>query len=179
LTTKRPAAPTVKSSSSGDSENVILKGFEVQVGQDGTKDNVKAKICSDDQKVCCETLQLSKPRGNNWVRNGNESWTGSALGLCNDKTFSTKARTTITNLLETKLLLTLNKAGRDNLKLENFNIDTVTSGGQKRRFKCGKVNVLDTNKGTATCYAQYPKNFGPTTTKRTTTSRPPFRSSSG
>ena len=51
-TTLRPGPPTRKSSGSvstkpllsSDSENVILKGFEVQVGKDGTKDRVTAKV---------------------------------------------------------------------------------------------------------------------------------------
>jgi len=191
VTTKRPAATTRKSltttrRSSGssttlDSDNVVLKAFEVQVGQDGTKDIVRAKVCSYDKKVCCETLQLNKRQGNNWVRNGNATWPGTTLGLCKDKVFPTKTRTTITNLLETKLVLTLNKSGNDGMKLENFNIDAVSAvGSQKRRFKCGKV-VIDSksNKATKECYAQFPKSFGATTKKAKTTTRPPFRSGSG
>jgi len=188
-TTKRPTAAPRKplattrrssgSSTTSDSDNVILKGFEVQVGQDGTKDRVTAKVCSYDQTVCCETLQLSKRRGNNWVRNGNETWPGTTLGACKDKVFPTRARTTITNLLETKLILTLNKSGKDGMKLENFNIEAESANGaQKRRFKCGKV-VVDSNKATKECYAQFPKSFGATTKKSKTTTRPPFRSGSG
>jgi len=198
VTTKRPTTTTKKSSrattrktvSSSGSDNVILKGFEVQVGRDGTRDKVTAKVCASDQKVCCETLQLMKRQGNNWVRNGNESWTGSSLGLCQDMSFPTKTRTTLSNLLETKLLLTLKKTGKDGLKLENFNIDTVSTSGQKRRFKCGKLSVLDTNMGTAECYARYAKPLTSTTRSgpclrsgkncpSKTTTRPPFRSGSG
>merc|ERR1712142_283811 len=95
-----------------------------------------------DQKVCCETLELKKRTGNNWVRNGSESWTGSQLGLCRDMQFTTQPRTTITNLLETKLIVTLNKSGKDGMKLKKFNINAETSnGGLKRTFKCGKNNV--------------------------------------
>ena len=52
ITTKRPTTTTKKSSrattrkaaSSSGSDNVILKGFEVQVGRDGTRDKVTAKV---------------------------------------------------------------------------------------------------------------------------------------
>merc|ERR1712106_1045790 len=196
VTTKKtqiptPRSPIAKPPLSPGSENIILKGFEVQVGQDGTKDAVSAKVCSAEQKVCCETIQLNKRRGNNWVRNGNETWDGSSLGLCKDMVFPTKGRSTITNLLETKLILTLNKTGKDGMKLENFNLDALTvAGSKKRRFKCGKV-VVDSNKATKECYTQFPKSSPATTTRsgpclrsgrncdKTTTTRKPFRSGSG
>jgi len=197
-TTKKPTPPTRKASLPAGkpplaegTENVILQGFEVQVGRDGTKDSVTAKVCSAEQKVCCETPALSQRTGNNWVRNGNATWDGTTLGSCRDKVFPTKGRTTITNLLETKLILTLNKSGRDTVKLDNFNLDAVTAvGSTKRRFKCGKLQVLDTNTATKECYAQFPKKI-PTTPRtgpclrsgkncdKTTTTRPPFRSGSG
>lgn len=197
-TTLRPGPPKRKSSVSvttkpllsSDSENVILKGFEVQVGKDGTKDRVTAKVCAADKKVCCETLQLSKRTGNNWIRNGNETWSGTSLGLCQDMSFPTKIGTTFTNRLETKLIVTLNKNGKDGMKLENFNLDAITSnGGLQRRFKCGKIVVVDKNSATKECYAQFAKTI-PTTTRSgpclrsgrncdKTTTRPPFRSGSG
>eukprot|EP00092_Neocalanus_flemingeri_P011880 GFUD01012812.1.p1 GENE.GFUD01012812.1~~GFUD01012812.1.p1 ORF type:complete len:810 (+),score=226.03 GFUD01012812.1:149-2578(+) len=198
LTTRRPSATTKRTvpppkPSSGpvtgkpplfsDSENIILKGFEVQVGggtNDGTKDTVTAKICSADKKTCCETPQLSKRSGNNWVRNGNVTLPGTSLGLCKDKVFKTKARTTISNLLETNLVLTLNRIGKDGMRLESFYLDAETAvGSQKRRFKCGKIAVELSNKGTKECYAQFPKKSVQTPRKPATTTRPPFRSGSG
>jgi len=185
-TTKKPpttrSGPCLRSGKNCGtlSDNVVLKGFDVEVDRDGTKDTVKAKVCAPDQKVCCETLELKKRTGNNWVRNGNESWTGSQLGLCRDMQFTTQPRTTITNLLETKLIVTLNKNGKDGMKLKKFNINAETSnGGLKRTFKCGKINVLDSNKATKECFAQYPKKAAGTTKKPKTTSRPPFRSTGG
>ena len=87
------------------------------------------QVCSPDQKECCDTLDLKKRTGNNWVRNGNETWEGAPLGRCKDKQFPTKTRTTITNLLETKLSLSLSKNGKDGMKLKNFNINAVTANG--------------------------------------------------
>merc|ERR1712123_1327 len=190
-TTKRPGPPSPtrksslptpsKSALSSGSENVILKGFQVTVGRDGTKDTVKAKVCTPDQKLCCETLELKARTGNNWVRNGNTTWKGAPLGLCRDMQFPTKSRTTITNLLETKLIVTLNKTGKDGMKLDKFTLEAETSSGAlPRRFKCGKINVLDSNKAQKECYAQFPKKSSATATKKSkTTTRPPFRSGSG
>jgi len=138
------------------------------------------QVCSPDQKECCDTLDLKKRTGNNWVRNGNETWEGAPLGRCKDKQFPTKTRTTITNLLETKLILSLSKNGKDGMKLKNFNINAVTAnGGLDRTFKCGKIEVLDSNKATAECIAKYAKKTARTTKKPKTTTRPPFRSTGG
>merc|ERR1712106_738045 len=158
--TRKSSLPTPsKSALSSGSENVILKGFQVTVGRDGTKDTVKAKVCTPDQKLCCETLELKARTGNNWVRNGNTTWKGAPLGLCRDMQFPTKSRTTITNLLETKLIVTLSKTGKDGMKLDKFTLDAETSSGAlPRRFKCGKINVLDSNKAQKECYAQFPKS---------------------
>jgi len=162
------------------SGNVILQEFFVEVGRDGTRDTVKAKVCGPDQKECCNTQDLKKRTGNNWVRNGNETWNGTLLGDCKDKQFPTKTRTTVTNLLETKLILSLSKNGKDGMKLKNFNINAVSAnGGQARIFKCGKIEVLDSNKATAVCTAKYAKKEARTTKKPKTTTRPPFRSTGG
>ena len=86
-------------------------------------------MCTPDQKLCCETLELKARTGNNWVRNGNTTWKGAPLGLCRDMQFPTKSRTTITNLLETKLIVTLSKTGKDGMKLDKFTLDAETSSG--------------------------------------------------
>jgi len=174
-------------------ENVSLKGFEVEVGIDGTADTVTAKVCNLEQNICCETPPLNKfTSTNDWARNGKTTWPGMFLGKCQDKMIPTIRKTTVTNLLETKLLVTLTKTGSsDGLKLDNFYIDADTViGTQKRRFKCGKIQVVGTNTATTECYAQFPKQM--TVTPRpgpclrsgkncdtATTTRPPFRSVNG
>jgi len=172
-------------------ENVLLKGFEVDVGTDGTSDTVTAKVCNLEQNICCQTPPLNKfTSKNDWARNENTVWPGMFLGQCQDKMLPTIRKTTVTNLLETKILLTLTKTGKDGLKLDNFYLDADTViGTQKRRFKCGKIQVLGTNSATTECYAQFPKQM--TITPRpgpclrsgkncdSTTTRPPFRSVNG
>ena len=107
----------------------------MEMGNDGTKDPVFVRVCSDteDVDVCCETPVLNKPSGVNWGRNGDETWPSITLGECSGQSLPTKARTTVTNLLETKLEVTVNKKGKDNLLIDNLYIDTVNSLGAKRR----------------------------------------------
>jgi len=183
--------PTSKTSSSGGSEeNVTIKSFKVEMGNDGTSDPVTVTVCSDteDVDVCCETPVLSKSGGVNWSRGGDETWPSISLGRCSGQSLPTKARTTVTNLLETKLQLTINKKGKDKMLIDNFYIETENSLGAKRRFKCPRFRV-DSEKATQSCYTQFAKAAA--TTARpgpclrsgkncaSSTTRPPFRSGSG
>jgi len=191
--TKNPASRTSSGTQSSKSENVILKEFKVQVGRDGTKDSVYAKVCTVDNKACCVTPILKKREkgNNNWLRNGTETWSGTTLKLCDNKEFTTQTSTTVTNLLESKLILTLEKSGsKDGMKLDSFDIEAVSATGSgKRSFKCGKIVVDKNTDNTATkeCVARFPKTFtsnlntGPClrsgrNCKPTTTTRGPFRS---
>jgi len=186
--------PTQKASSlpsSGSEETVRIESFTVEMGNDGTKDPVFVRVCSDteDVDVCCETPVLNKPSGVNWGRNGDETWPSITLGEYSGQSLPTKARTTVTNLLETKLEVTVNKKGKDNLLIDNLYIDTVNSLGAKRRFKCPRMRV-DSEKATQSCYTQFAKPAARTTARPgpclrsgrncgSTTTRPPFRSGSG
>jgi len=160
-------------------ETVSITSFEVELGSDGSSDPVTARICSDtgDVDVCCETPKLSKPGSNNWSR-GKETWPTITLGNCNGEKFPTEARTTVTNLNEATLELTLNKKGRDNMQIQEFYINTQNQNGVSRRFKCGRFAV-DKERVTKECYAQYPKSSATTRRPGATTTRPPFRSGSG
>jgi len=181
LSTGTRTGPCLRNGKNCDNNNVILKELDVQIGRDGTTDKVSAKVCTPDQKTCCSTLELSARTGNNWVRNGNTTWKGSPLGLCRDFQFITQPKTTVTNLQEIKLVLTLNKPGKNGMRLTNFNINAKTPSGQDRIFQCGKIDVVDSNTATKECVAKFGKKSLRTTTKKpkTTTTRPPFRSGSG
>jgi len=181
LSTGTRTGPCLRNGKNCDNNNVILKELDVQIGRDGTTDKVSAKVCTPDQKTCCSTHELSARTGNNWVRNGNTTWKGSPLGLCRDFQFLTQPRTTVTNLQEIKLVVTLNKPGKNGMRLTNFNINAKTPSGQDRIFKCGKIDVVDINRATKECVAKFGKKALRTTTKKpkTTTTRPPFRSGSG
>merc|ERR1712098_863557 len=174
----RPSTGPCLRSGKNCGETVTINSFEVEIGSDGSSDPVTARICSDtgDVDVCCETPKLSKPGSNNWSR-GKETWPTITLGNCNGEKFPTEARTTVTNLNEATLELTLNKKGRDNMQIQEFYINTQNQNGVSRRFKCGRFAV-DKERVTKECYAQYPKSSA-TTRRPGATTRPPFRSGSG
>jgi len=176
--------------SSGSDESVRINSFKVEMGNDGTSDPVTVRVCSDteDVDVCCETPVLNKAGGVNWSRGGVETWPGISLGRCSGQTLPTVPRTTVTNLLETKLEVTVNKKGKDKMVIDNLFIETENSQGVTRRFKCPKFRV-DSEKATQSCYTQFAKPS--LTTARpgpclrsgrncaSSTTRPPFRSGSG
>jgi len=178
------------SSSSSSEETVSITSFDVEIGSDGSNDPVTVQVCSDtrDVDVCCETPTLSKPSSNNWSRSGKEVWPLPTLGRCAGQGLPTQARTTVTNLNEATLTLTINKKGRDNMQINNFYINTENQSGKKRRFKCGRF-LVDKEKFSKECYAQYSKPRTNTTPAGpclrsgkncpSTTTRPPFRSGSG
>ena len=64
---------------------------------------------------------------------GKETWPTITLGNCNGEKFPTEARTTVTNLNEATLELTLNKKGRDNMQIQEFYINTQNQNGVSRR----------------------------------------------
>jgi len=179
--TRATSGPCLRSGKNCDSEETVsITSFEVEIGSDGSTNPITAMVCSDtgDVDVCCETPSLNKPGGVNWTK-GKETWPLATLGRCAGENFPTEARTTVTNLNEASLLLTLNKKGSDNLQIQEFYINTENGRGVKRRFKCGRFSV-NKEKVSKECYAQYPKATA--TTKRptsNTTTRPPFRSGSG
>jgi len=132
---------------------------------------------------------LSKPSRNNWSKAGKETWPLASLGRCAGQGFPTQARTTLSNLNEVTLSMTVKKKGRDNMQINDFYINTENQNGVKRRFKCGRF-VVDKENVTKECYAQYAKPIAATTKSSgpclrsgtncaATTTRPPFRSGSG
>lgn len=186
ITTRRPGSVTIKPLFPNN-ENIVINRFEVEIGKDGTKDPVTVKVCAG--RSCCTTPQLSKlPLNNSWKRNTNETWLSSDLGDCRGKSLPTSIRKTISNLQETQLTLTIQRKGRDGLKLNNLFIIAETASGDVRRFKCGKIVVTDQSES-KDCFWQGIASVSQITTQRagpclrsgrncatTKTTRPPFRS---
>ena len=59
----------------------------VTMGSDGTKDDVKMKICSEDNTVCCVSDKLSNLLSREWVENKVETWEASKFGKCKNQVF--------------------------------------------------------------------------------------------
>ena len=76
---------------------------------------------------------MSKPSSNNWGKAGREVWPLTTLGRCAGQGLPTQARTTLSNLNEVTLSMTVNKRGRDNMQINDFYINTENQNGVKRR----------------------------------------------
>ena len=73
-------------------QNKILKDQKidkmvVNMGPDGTKDDVKIKICSDGNAVCCTSDKLSHLLSKEWVENKQETWESGKFGKCKKDIF--------------------------------------------------------------------------------------------
>ena len=62
----------------------------VYVGADGTDDNVKMKICSEDNSVCCVSGTLSHLLSSEWVKGKQEKWEAGKFGKCKNQIFRVK-----------------------------------------------------------------------------------------
>merc|ERR1719427_1001069 len=97
--------------------NIKITKLQVQMGSDGTDDNVKAKICSEDAKSCCQTPFLDKSLSDDWHSNSLELWGPSYLGDCAKKNLK----------LRRGLEVTLQKEGGDSLGVQSFHIEAETA----------------------------------------------------
>lgn len=114
---------------------VTVNKLQVQIGPDGTNEDVSAKICSDDKKDCCETPALSSSFSDDWSKNDLETWTKKYFGPCKDKKFKIK----------TGLEVTLIKKGTDTLGVTSLFVEAETVQADKKveveRFECGRYNI--------------------------------------
>eukprot|EP00091_Calanus_sinicus_P009875 TRINITY_DN2294_c0_g1_i1.p1 TRINITY_DN2294_c0_g1~~TRINITY_DN2294_c0_g1_i1.p1 ORF type:complete len:134 (-),score=35.27 TRINITY_DN2294_c0_g1_i1:447-848(-) len=111
--------------------NLLVSKIVVQVGPDGTDDDVTMKIC--DTSKCCTTKTLSHLLSSEWVKDKLETWDGSKLGNCSQILFDSEAR---------KLDVTVNKATK---KKDSLDVTSVTleaaPASDKKRLKSSNVAV--------------------------------------
>lgn len=114
---------------------VKVTKLQVQMGADGTNDDVKAKICSDDKKTCCETPALKSSFADDWSKNDLETWTKKHFGDCKDKKFKIKKG----------LEVILSKKGTDTLGVTSLFVEAETVAKDKsiepERFECGRYTI--------------------------------------
>jgi len=115
---------------------VTLRKFQVQIGAQGTDDDVRLKVCADDQKTCCTTPPLKKTFSDDWSANDLEQWGPDYFGPCKGKKF----------LIRRGLDVTIEKEGKGALAVTSLFIeaDGVTSPPGLRspeRFECGRFSV--------------------------------------
>ena len=119
----------------------MISRLQVQIGAQGTNEDVSVKICSDDLKTCCETGVLDKSFSDDWSRNSLETWKKSDLGGCKDKVLTIKSG----------LSLTLNKKGSTVLGVTSLFVEAEATSipnpaerkqtKEPERFACGKYTV--------------------------------------
>ena len=60
----------------------------VNMGPDGTKDDVHIKLCSQDGTNCCDSGELSHLLSSEWVKDKQEVWDAGDFGKCKKNIFS-------------------------------------------------------------------------------------------
>lgn len=114
---------------------VTVSKLVVQVGPDGTNEDVTAKLCSDDKTSCCETDVLKSLLSDDWSPNDLENWGPRFFGACKDKRFK----------IQRGLELALDKKGTDTLGVQSIFIeaDTINKDGklETERYECGAYNI--------------------------------------
>jgi hypothetical protein len=63
----------------------------VQMGADGTEDNVSIKICSDSNDLCCEN-KMTKVKNEDWRATKKQEWLPADFGECKEVKFKVKVK---------------------------------------------------------------------------------------
>merc|ERR1719477_87274 len=114
---------------------ISVSRLVVQIGEDGTNDDVTVKICSDSSTTCCTTPPLKKTFSDDWSRNDLEEWGSRYLGDCAGKTFA----------VEKGLGVSLSKEGEDKLKVTSLVVEAVSGekGNTVEKFSCGSWSIVE------------------------------------
>ena len=77
----------------GTSAPLLKKEFKfekliVNMGPDGTKDDVHIKLCSQDGTNCCDSGELSHLLSSEWVKDKQEIWDSGDFSKCKKNKFS-------------------------------------------------------------------------------------------
>ena len=88
-TTRRPTIGPTRPPVKKTKDQKIAKMI-VQMGSDGTRDDVKIKICSEDNTACCVSGKLSYLTSREWVEGKTETWEAKRFGDCKKKIFKVR-----------------------------------------------------------------------------------------
>jgi len=93
-----------------------IRKISVQVGDEGTDDNVSVEICSDvDVTNCCKTGPLHSVFTDDWSKKDKEEWSGDFLGDCNNR------KITVRHGIDLKIF----KEGSDRLDVTEVEVETA------------------------------------------------------
>jgi len=119
---------------------ITVSKLVVQIGEDGTNDDVTVKICSDSSTTCCTTPPLKKTFSDDWSRNDLEEWGTRYLGDCAGKKFA----------VEKGLGVSLTKEGEDKLEVTSLVVEAVSGEKGKtveEKFSCGPWSIVEGSGG--------------------------------
>merc|ERR1719309_1590873 len=128
-TTQKPAA------SLADLENYKINNVVVQMGDDGTNDDVSLEICNAKSALnCCDTGKLSSLLSDDWSKNDKETWKNKDLGSCKSKTWDACKGFDVA---------VKKKSGKDSLKVRDITLELVETADvkKKQKFICSNYNV--------------------------------------
>ena len=134
-TTSRPNRN--QSPSSSGTPNMTFKKLEVQMGNVGSDDDMRVRIC--DNSKCCTTKELSHTFSSEWVAKKKETWDGSDMGNCSGILFDSKLSS-----IEVVLL----KSGKKSAPEIKSIIATGQVGSNKanlQTYKCGDYKFTKTD----------------------------------
>merc|ERR1711997_485917 len=131
-TTKSLPAPSVAQKKS---VNVNLNMISVQIGDDGTDNDVSLQICSEKSSTdCCETGKLDKTLRDDWKKKKLEKWEKKHLGACKTKTFDACKGFDVA---------IKKKASKDTLKVSSITMEVTETdkSSSKKSFVCSDYMV--------------------------------------
>jgi len=125
-TVKSLPAPSVKPKTSYN-----INMVSVQMGDDGTDDDVSLEICSKGD--CCDTGKLDKRLRDDWKKKKLEKWEKKHLGSCKTKTVDA------CNGIEVAVK---KKASKDTLKVSTITVELADTDNSsvKKNFVCSDYN---------------------------------------
>lgn len=131
-TTKALPPPSIAQKKS---VNVNLNMISVQIGDDGTDNDVSLQICSEKSSTdCCETGKLDKTLRDDWKKKKLEKWEKKHLGACKTKTFDACKGFDVA---------IKKKASKDTLKVSSINLEIseTDKSSSKKNFVCSDYMV--------------------------------------
>merc|ERR1711874_856376 len=117
------------------SSSYSVSKITVQMGDDGTNDDVSLEICNKKSSInCCNTGKLDKSLSDDWSKNDLEVWEKSKVGACKTKTFDACKGFDVA---------VKKGPGKDSLKVSSITLEVADSqnSNDKKNFVCSDYNV--------------------------------------
>lgn len=134
-TTPAPKSLPAPAVAQKKSVNVNVNMISVQIGDDGTDNDVSLQICTEKSSTdCCETGKLDKTLRDDWKKKKLEKWEKKHLGACKTKTFDACKGFDVA---------IKKKASKDTLKVSSITLEISETDrtSSKKNFVCSDYMV--------------------------------------